>query len=157
MNELFVEFKPKMGRPRYYSPKEVIVQFEKYLEARKAASITMGEKNSVSYSNGNTSSSEKIESHPHPLSIGDFCNFLGVSRHWWNELPEDFLEVKSYIANYLETFQLKGAMVGLFNANIVSRLLGLADKKEFVADGVKIVVNSQEEKGKIDNIGGLGI
>lgn len=157
MNELIVEFKIPKGRPRKYSPSELLHKFQEYLDTRAGQNIHLKEEETANYSNGTSSNRERSDVRLHPLSIADFCIFLGNCRNWWNELPEDFLGVKAYISDYLEAYQLKGAMVGAFNANIVSRLLGLTDKKEIVADGLQIIVNSQEEKGKIDNIDGLGI
>ena len=51
------------------------------------------------------------------------------------------------------------ATAGVFNANIVSRLLGLADKKavEAAGEGITIVVKSEEEKDKLQNINELGV
>jgi hypothetical protein len=42
----------------------------------------------------------------------------------------DFLAVISIIRETIDTQQLEGATVGAFNANIISRKLGLADKQE---------------------------
>lgn len=92
------------------------------------------------------------------LSVADFCIYLGCSRNWWNELPDDFLGVKEYISTYIDNFQMKGAAVGVFNANIVSRLLGLADKKQVSAgEGVTIIVKDNEQKEKLENMGSLGV
>ena len=51
------------------------------------------------------------------------------------------------------------ASAGLLNANIISRLLGLADKKETKIEGeqLTIVVKSEEDKAKIEDIGNIGI
>lgn len=157
MDGLFVEFHPqKRGRPRKFKPIELLDEFQNYIQDRMSNPIIeKEEENGKTGIHPNYKTKEK--KHPQLLSVADFCVFLGCSRNWWNELPDEFLGVKSHISTYIDNFQLKGASIGVFNANIVSRLLGLADKKEFVADGVKIIVNSQEEKGKIDKIDGLGI
>ena len=51
------------------------------------------------------------------------------------------------------------ASAGLLNANIISRLLGLADKKETKIEGeqLTIVVKSEEDKAKREDIGNIGI
>lgn len=155
---LFVPFKAKLGRPPKYTPGELLKQFEKYIADRQASPIVIG-KVTEGQTGNNGTYSETREPHPQLLSIGDFCVFLGTSRNWWNELGEDFLGVKDYIRTYIETFQLKGATAGIFNANIVARLLGLADKKEIQAtgDNMTIVVKSEEEKKKIEGIAELGV
>ena len=158
MDGLFVEFHPpKRGRPRKFRPAELLDQFEKYLLNRMSNPIIEKEEESGRIG-GHGSSKTKEKSHPQLLSVADFCVFLGCSRNWWNELPDEFLGVKSHISTYIDNFQLKGASIGVFNANIVSRLLGLKDKTELTGgDGLTIVVKSKEEKDKLNNIGGLSI
>lgn len=138
MAGLFVPFNPK-GRPPKYSPQELLEEFEKYIAEREANPIIVetvvegGTTNQAAY--GKKRDLKKM----HPLSIADFCIFLGCSRNWWNSLGknnEDFLGVKDRIENYLQTYQMKGAYVGMFNANIVSRQLGLVDKQEITENVV---------------------
>lgn len=47
-----------------------------------------------------------------------------------DKLSQDFLAVIALIRETIDTQQLEGATVGAFNANIISRKLGLADKQE---------------------------
>ena len=63
--------------------------------------------------------------------------------------------VKSHISTYIDNFQLKGASIGVFNANIVSRLLGLKDKTELSGGGIILKVETDEET-KDAIMGGLG-
>jgi hypothetical protein len=51
------------------------------------------------------------------------------------------------------------AAAGIFKENIISRLLGLKDKKEVenTGEGLRIVVNSEEEKQKLESIKNLDI
>lgn len=73
-----------------------------------------------------------------PYSLGGLCIYLGASRQWWNSFRkdctdnknEDFLEVIARVEDTIETQQFEGACVGAFNANIIARKLGLADKQE---------------------------
>lgn len=148
---LFVEFHPKLGRPPVYTPEELLIKFAEYIEDRKQHPIVETEKVRRKFKS-TTNSEEKEKAHAHPLSIGDFCIYLGRCRNWWNELSEDFVGVKGYIRDYVETYQLKGATVGIFHPNIVARALGLADKKEISGEGITIVVNSPEEKEKIEGM-----
>lgn len=155
MDGLFVEFRPqKMGRPRKYKPAELLEEFQKYIQERMSNPIIETEKES-GFSGQNGSAKTKEKSHPQLLSVGDFCVFLGCSRNWWNELPDDFLGVKAHISTYIENFQLKGASIGLFNANIVARLLGLRDKTELSCGGITLRVETDRETKEMIE-GGLG-
>ena len=158
MDGLFVEFHPqKRGRPRKFKPAELLDEFQNYIQDRMSNPIVETEEE-TGVVGKNSSAKTKEKSHPQLLSVADFCVYLGCSRNWWNELPDEYLGVKSHISTYIDNFQLKGASIGVFNANIVSRLLGLKDKTELTGgDGLTIVVKSQEEKDKLDNMGGLSI
>lgn len=74
-----------------------------------------------------------------PFSFRLLCSFLHVNSQYFNEfektltpkenkIHKDFSEVITHIREVIEEQQLEGATVGAFNANIVARRLGLADK-----------------------------
>lgn len=159
MEGLYVECKPQVGqrgRPRKYKPAELLDKFQEYLRDRMENPIVETEEESGS-SGQSKNEKVRVKEHPQLISIADFCIFLGCSRNWWCELGDEFLGVKAYISTYIENFQLKGATIGVFNANIVSRLLGLKDKVDVSAtgDGIKVYVDSAEERKKIEDIGGI--
>ena len=155
MDGLFVEFRPqKRGRPRKFKPSDLLDEFQNYIQDRMSNPIVETEEES-GYAGQNSSAKTKEKSHPQLLSVADFCVFLGCSRNWWCELPDEFLGVKSHISTYIDNFQLKGASIGVFNANIVSRLLGLKDKTEFSGGGITLRIETDEDtKDMIE--GGLG-
>ena len=157
---MFVPFNAgKKGRPRKYTPAQLLKEFETYVNDRWQRPIEIVEKEKGVIGNSRIDK-VKTKTIPHPLSVRDFCVHLGVGECWFRQLPEDFSSVKSYIQGYLEDYQLKGAQAGVFNANIVSRLLGLADKKDITSGGEKIdriIVESPEQKDTIDNLGNLGV
>ena len=72
--------------------------------------------------------------------------YLDVSKSFWNDFKkgshEDFSVVITRIENVIRTQQLEGAIVGAFNPNIVSRIIGLSDKQK-----VTHTINSKEFKG----------
>ena len=155
MDGLFVEFHPqKRGRPRKFKPADLLDEFQNYIQDRMSNPIVEKEEES-GYAGNNPSAKTKEKSHPQLLSVADFCVFLGCSRNWWNELPDEFLGVKSHISTYIDNFQLKGASIGVFNANIVSRLLGLKDKTEFSGGGIILRVETDQETKELIE-GGLG-
>jgi hypothetical protein len=71
-----------------------------------------------------------------PYTLAGLCIYLKASRNYWKEfrknknLSEDFLAVIDNIEEIIYTQKFEGAAVGAFNANIISRDLGLADKSE---------------------------
>ncbi len=69
-----------------------------------------------------------------PYTLTGLCSYLDVSEEYWREFKkaghEDFFGVITRVENIIKSQQLEGAIVGAFNANIVSRINGLADKQE---------------------------
>ena len=73
-----------------------------------------------------------------PYSLTGFCIYVGASTNWFREFRDecrnkkdkDFLEVIARVEETIKTQQFEGACVGAFNANIIARTLGLADKQE---------------------------
>ena len=114
---------------------------------------------------GETYGSEAEETKPRLISIGGFLVYLGESFAWWTQLDdrrdgEKFVKVKTFIREYCENYQKEMASADIFNANIISRLLGLADRKDVTSGGDKIdriIVQSQEEKDKIANMNELDV
>lgn len=156
MDYEFLEF--KLGRPLKYTPKQLMEEFAKYVQWCKEHPIVQRQR--TDYANG---FSDTTIEHPRYVSIGGFHIWLGCTDSWWKNLDdgkygEDFLRVKGKIKKFCEQYQIEMAASGQMKENIISRLLGLADKKTVSAgEGVTIVVKSQEEKEKIENIGTLGV
>lgn len=69
-----------------------------------------------------------------PYTLSGLCIYLNASESWWknfrknDNLTEDFLSVISWAEDVIRTQKFEGAAVGAFNANIISRDLGLADQ-----------------------------
>lgn len=81
-----------------------------------------------------------------PFTIAGFCVHIGVNSRYFNDfekslvgkedgVSKDFSEVISYIKDIMRTQKFEGAAVGVFNANIISRDLGLIDKTDVTTDG----------------------
>ena len=75
-----------------------------------------------------------------PYTISGLCLYLDCSRNWWNEFKnskhEGFLGVLTRIEQIIYTQKFEGASVGAFNANIISRDLGLADVQKMTINKV---------------------
>ncbi|MEJ8803144.1 DNA-packaging protein [Pontibacter sp. H249] len=69
-----------------------------------------------------------------PYTLSGLCLYLDVNTKYFNDFKkagrEDFSEVLTRIEETIYTQKFEGAAVGTFNASIIARDLGLADKKE---------------------------
>lgn len=70
-----------------------------------------------------------------PMSIESFCLFADITTETFRKYEkgkgyEDFIEVTTRVREIIESQQFEGATVGAYNANIIARKLGLADKTE---------------------------
>lgn len=81
-----------------------------------------------------------------PYSLTGLMAYLDVSSSYWRKFKEganeDFFTVITRIENVIRTQQLESAIVGSFNPNIVSRIIGLSDKQKVIH-----TINSKEFKG----------
>lgn len=70
------------------------------------------------------------------MTIGGLMLFLDMSRSKWKNLSETegFDEVVQRAEEVIRTQKFQGAAAELLNANIISRELGLADKKEHTVE-----------------------
>lgn len=66
--------------------------------------------------------------------------FLDISHTTWQdyEKREEFIAICTRVRNIIYTQKFEGAAVGAFNANLISRDLGLADKQD---QNVKAEIN----------------
>lgn len=67
-----------------------------------------------------------------PYTLTGLCVFLDIAQQTWGnyKAAEGFLEVITRVEQIMFTQKFEGAAVGAYNANIIARDLGLADKKE---------------------------
>ena len=74
--------------------------------------------------------------HKRPMTQNGLCVFLGISEQTYRNYREkdEFFEVCSTIDSIMFEQKFSGASVGLFNANIIARDLGLSDKQEVKVD-----------------------
>lgn len=87
------------------------------------------------------------------MTIGGLCVFLDISHDtwsYWRNNRKDLSDVIARVDQIIRTQKFEGAAADLLNANIISRELGLADKKELggglTIEGVKVhFVDGQDE------------
>lgn len=65
-----------------------------------------------------------------PFKCESLYNYLGIVTTTWTNYTnrEDFVEVTTHVEQIIYSQKFEGAAVGIFNANIIARDLGLADK-----------------------------
>lgn len=121
----------KVGKPRSYFPDSIQTAFEEY----------------VAWADNNPLSIKKISAGQvlnlpteRPLTVTDFCLFAGISRECfynYGRQPE-YSDVITRIREYIEGDQLRGAMVGMYESAIVTRVLRLADRQDITTNGKEI-------------------
>ena len=77
-----------------------------------------------------------------PYTLIGLCCFVGCSEAYFRQFNTDkhegFSTVISQIKQIIEVQQREGAIVGTFNANIISRMLGEIEKLDVVTGGEKL-------------------
>jgi len=150
----FWKLQSRHGRKKLYeSPKllwEAACEFFKWCDNHpwvKTEKITRGDK-------------IELREYPvqRPYTLEGWCMYSNASRSWWSEFKnakhDGFLEVTTRVDEVIYRQKLEGATVGTFNANIVARDLGLADKKEHTGEGGRDLFPSlsSEEQKKLQEI-----
>lgn len=75
-----------------------------------------------------------------PYTLKALCHFLDVDFTTWQlyKERENFKAAVTLVEEYIYTQKLEGAIVGVFNSNIIARHLGLVDKTDKTTDGESI-------------------
>lgn len=118
------------GRKLSYTPEQLVDEFGKYVESLAESPIEL-----VTEYKGGKSPGTKTERFSRPPKVTDFVvRWLGKSMAWWAQISESkkrgeqFFNIKDKITQYCYDCKLDGAIVGIYNANIIARDLGLQDK-----------------------------
>lgn len=92
-----------------------------------------------------------------PYTMQGLCGYLNCNTDYFNQFEKEltkenkgFSEVITRIRETIYQQKFEGASVGFFNANIIARDLGLADKKEVEAD-VKQEIKSDIDYSKLSD------
>lgn len=157
--DVYPDFKnPFVGRPLAYKPAELAEKFIEYIEWAKSHPIVITDTEEGEKA-GKSTDVVVTKMKPRLISIEGFLVFLGRTKRWWSELDggkrgAEFSALKQCVREYCESYQTEMASAGLFNANIISRLLGLADKQEIDANvtGVTVNVTSPETAQVLQDI-----
>ena len=155
--DVYMPINFKLGRPLKYKPDELFEKFKEYVQWAKEHPIPIVRRVTNTTTKGDTYGSDSVEHKPRLLSVDGFLVYLGAERNWWTMLEkgkrgEEFLKVKTIIRGFCEDYQKEMASAEVFNANIISRLLGLADKQMVKNEEKIVIVNSQEEMDKLNRL-----
>ena len=84
-----------------------------------------------------------------PYSKSGLCLYLDCDWRTIEALKEDenkdFLHIISRIEKVIYTQKIEGASVGAFNANIVARELGLADKQDVTSKTITVEIANEDD------------
>src|SRR4249920_2872901 len=101
--------------------------------------------NKIVSNGGNSGSSVELHEEPvkRPYTLEGLCLFLGCSVGYFRAFKctstdKEFIAVIELIQQTVYEQQFSGASTGFFNANIISRALGLVDKQDVTSGGEKI-------------------
>lgn len=77
-----------------------------------------------------------------PFTLRGVCLYLDISRDTYCDYRKinDFVEVIRKIDDIIYDQKFEGAVIGLFNANIIARDLGLKDKSDITSDDKPIAL-----------------
>lgn len=130
----FWEVKSKAGRKKIFeTPDDLWNACVEYFEYNATRTI-----NRVDFKGG--FATRVVIPTPAPMSMEGLCIFLDVNTKYFNDfkdllkkgnpIDDEFSHVISKVEQIIFKQQYEGATTGIYNANIISRRLGLADKKE---------------------------
>lgn len=77
------------------------------------------------------------------MTIAGLCNFLDIGLTTWSDYREkpDFPWVNARVESIIYQQKIEGASADMLNANIISRELGLTEKKEIDNKGGGLTIN----------------
>jgi len=139
------------GNKTDYTPEQLLKAFFQYVKWNNENDFELKEK-SNSTSSKDSKDTNKVKTLQRPLNREKFNAFLGKRNRYFQQLKSskktDFSNVIEWIENFIDSEQFEGAAAGIFNANIISRKLGLQDKSQTILDSS--VKKARKRKKKKD-------
>lgn len=126
-------FENLRGRKARYSPEDLAEEFKKYITDLEENQIEVETNYRYQTSNDERRQQRRTQKYARPPKILDFVTrWLGMTHQWWYSLPHgkrgaDYEAVIERITQYCYDTKFDGAVVGLYNANIIARDLGLKE------------------------------
>ena len=144
-------FENLRGRKARYSPEDLAEEFKKYIADLEENQIEVETNYRYQTSNDERRQQRRTQRYARPPKILDFVTrWLGMTHQWWYSLPNgkrgaDYEAVIERITQYCYDVKYDGAVVGLYNPNIIARDLGLKEN-------IEISKRWNEESMTLDNI-----
>lgn len=148
----------KVGRPpKFKTPLELAEVADAYFESCDNNPIEVSAKKTAgseqSAKNGSkVKAFEYKETVPTPYTIEDFCDFANISD--WTMLKKtkkyqtrEFLGIIHAIELRIRGQQIRGSLVGLYNANLTARINGIAEKTESKTETKQDITVKDETAG----------
>ena len=126
-------FENLRGRKARYSPEDLAEEFKMYIADLEENQIEVETNYRYMTSNDERRQQRRSQKYARPPKILDFVTrWLGMTHQWWYSLPNgkrgsDYEAVIERITQYCYDTKFDGAVVGLYNANIIARDLGLKE------------------------------
>lgn len=121
------------GRKSRYSPEDLAQEFKLYIADLEAHQIEVETNYRYQSDDNSRRQQRRTQKFARPPKILDFVTrWLGMTHQWWYALPHgkrgaDYEAVIERINQYCYDTKFDGAVVGLYNANIIARDLGLKE------------------------------
>ena len=142
------------GRPLCYTPIQVVQEFGLYIADIRANPVQVATKYDQVVTTKWLARAPKVS---------DFVNrWLGKDMSWWSRLSDtsnnkqakEYEAIKNKIQGFCYDIKLSGAMVGIFNHNIIARELGLTDKQQINSKTQQVIiqVNNEEEAKRMKEL-----
>lgn len=134
----FYKLRSKDGKDRtYQTPQDLAKACEEYFEW--CESNPLQEEQAFHFQGIIT---KTTVSKRRPFTIQGLAAFIDLSVKGFNyyESLEDFIPITTRIREIIYNQKFEGAASGFFNANIIARDLGLADKSDITSQGEKVQI-----------------
>lgn len=147
----------KRGQPSTYAPETLASIFDEYCDFVENSPIGK----QVPSKRGVVSLQVR-----RPKSIVDFCQFAGLTRsslYDYSKKPE-YSDITTRVREAIEADQLTGAIAGIYDSSIISRVLHLADHQDVTTNGKDVqssqainVIVDKEAASIIQSVGKMNI
>lgn len=144
-------FENLRGRKARYSPEDLAEEFKKYITDLEENQIEVETDYRQQTSKDERRQQRRTQKYARPPKILDFVTrWLGMTHQWWYSLSQgkrgkEYAAVIERITQYCYDVKYDGAVVGLYNPNIIARDLGLKEN-------IEISKRWNEESMTLDNI-----
>lgn len=121
------------GRKSCYTPHQIVDEFKLYIEDLENNPIEVDTNYRYQSENNSRRQQRRTQTYARPPKVLDFVTrWLGMTHQWWYALPngkngDAYKNVVERITQYCSDVKYDGAVIGIYNANIIARDLGLKE------------------------------